>query len=82
MLTELHADLCSCHASPFEVCVLVAVDERGEDEFSEEICRRCNGKRQRRCGGRSVQLPDWVVNKIKRQHIIALTWVTKMKFLS
>ena len=29
-----------------------------------------------------MQLPDWVMNKIKRQHIIVLTWVTKMKLLS
>ena len=71
---ELHADLFSRHASPLEVCVFVAVDERGEDVVSDEICRRFNGKQQRRRrGGRSVQLPNWVMNKIKRQHIIALT---------
>ena len=30
--------------------------------MSDEICRRCNGKQQRRRrGGRSVQLPDWFV---------------------
>ena len=27
--------------------------------MSDEICRRCNRKQQRRRGGRSVQLPDW-----------------------
>ena len=46
------------------------------------ICRRCNGKQQRRRGGRRVQLPDWVMNKIKKQHINALTWVTKMEPLT
>ena len=46
--------------------------------MSDEICRRYNEKQQRRRrGGRRVKLPDWVLNKIKRQHIIALTWVTK-----
>ena len=68
----MHADLFSRHASPLEVDVFVAVDERGEDVMSDEICRRCNGKQQRRRGGQSVQLPDWVMNKIKRQHIIAI----------
>ena len=29
-----------------------------------------------------MQLPDCVMNKIKRQHSMALTWVTKMKPLS
>ena len=84
-MAELHTYLFSRHASPLpaEVCVFVAVDERGEDVVSDEICRGCNGKQQRRKrAGRSVQLPDWVMNKIKRQHIIALTWVTKMKSLS
>ena len=43
------------------------------------ICRRCSGEQQiRRCGGRSVQLPAWVMNKIKKQHIGALTLVTKL----
>ena len=52
----------------------MAVDETSEDVVSDEICRRCNGKQQRRRhGGQSMQLPDWVMNKIKRQHIIALT---------
>ena len=83
MLAELHADVFSRHASPSEVCVFVAVDEKGEDVKSDEICRRCNEKQQRRRrGGRSVQLPDWVMNKIKRQPVTALTWVTKMKSLS
>ena len=59
-LVELHGDLFSRHASPLEVYVFVAVDERGEHALSDEICRRCNGKQQgRRRGGRSVQLPDW-----------------------
>ena len=56
---ELHADLFSHHASPLEVYVFLAVDLRGEDVMSDEICRRCNGKQQRRRrDGRSVQLPD------------------------
>ena len=44
----------------------MAVDKRGEDVMSDEICRRNNGKQERRGGGRSVQLSDWM-NKIKRQ---------------
>ena len=52
----------------------MAVDETDEDVMSDEICRRCNGKQQRRRrGGRSVHLPDWVISKIERPHIIALT---------
>ena len=39
-LAELHSDLFSCHASPLESYVFVAVDERGEDVMSDEICRR------------------------------------------
>ena len=79
----LHADLFSRHTSPVEVYVFLAVDERGEDVMFDEIGRRCNGKQQRRRrGGRSVQLPDWVMNKIRRQHNIDLTWVTKVKSLS
>ena len=34
-----------------------------------------NGKIKRR-GGQSGQLRDWVMNTIKRQHSIALNWVT------
>ena len=38
----------------------MVVDDRGEDVWSDEICRRLNGKQQRRRrGGRSVQPPDW-----------------------
>ena len=49
----------------------MAVDETGEDVMSDKICRRNNGKQERRRrGGPSVQLPDWVMNKIKRQHVI------------
>ena len=33
ILAELHADLSSGHASPLEVYVFVAVDERGEDRY-------------------------------------------------
>ena len=40
----------------------MAVDERGEDVMSDEICRRRNRKQtRRRRGGRSVQLLDWVI---------------------
>ena len=46
MFPELHADLCSRHASPLEVYVFVAVANRGEDVMSDEICRRFNGKQQ------------------------------------
>ena len=44
LLDQFRADLFSRHASPSEVCTFVAVDERGEDVISHEICRRCNGK--------------------------------------
>ena len=45
----------------------MAVDERGEDVVSDEICRQRNRKQQRRRrGGLGVQLPDWVINIIKR----------------
>ena len=82
MIIELHRDLFSRHTinSPLEGCVFVAVDERCEDVMSDEICRRYNGKlERRRRGGRCVQLLDWVMDKIKWQHIIVLAWVTKMK---
>ena len=82
-LTESHGDLFSRHDSPVEVCVFVAVDERGEYVMSDEICRRCDRKQQRRRrGGGRVVFPDWVMNKIKRQHTIALTWVTKITLSS
>ena len=48
LLAELHGVLFSHHASPLEVYVFVAVDERGEHAMSDEICRRFNGKPQRR----------------------------------
>ena len=59
---ELHADLFSRHVSPLEVHVFVAVDERGEDVMSDEICRRCNekqeirrrGQRERRTKAREI----------------------------
>ena len=61
-LAELHGDLFSRHASPLEGYVFVVVDDRGEDVLSNEICRRCNRKQQRRRrGGRTVQPPDWFV---------------------
>ena len=70
-MPELHADLSSRHASPVEVYGFVAVDERGEDVMSDEICHRCNGKQRRRSRGRrKVQLPDWIMNNIKKQDII------------
>ena len=68
-LAELHTDLLSRHARPLYVRVVVADDERSEDVTSHEICRRYNGKQQkRRRDGRGVQLPDWAMNKIKRKH--------------
>ena len=58
-LAGLHGDLFSRHACPMEGYVFVAVDERGEDVMSDEICRRNNEKQERRRrGGRTVQLPD------------------------
>ena len=68
LLAELHGDMFSHPASPLqvEVYVFVAVDERGEHITSDEICRPCNGKQQRRRrGGRKMQLPGWVMNKAK-----------------
>ena len=82
LLAETHANLFSRLAGPLEVSVFVVVDERGEDVMSDDICHRCNGKQERRRGGQNVQLPDWVTNKIKRQHIVAFVWVTIMKSLS
>ena len=85
VLPELHADLFSRHASSLEFCVLwPSTKEVYVYVMSDEICRRCSGKqRRRRRGGWSAQLPDWIMNKIKRQHIIiALTWVTKMRSFS
>ena len=60
LLAELHADVFSRLASPLEVYVFAAVDERSEHGMFDEICRRCNGKqlRSRRDGG-SMELPDW-----------------------
>ena len=43
--------------------MFVAVDEKGEDVMSDKICHRCNGKQQRRRGGRNVQLLNWVMNE-------------------
>ena len=68
-LPELHADLLSRHASPLQAYVL----------WRPKICyvRRdlslCNGKQQtRRRGGRSVQFPDWVMNKVKGSKLLLL----------
>ena len=76
-LPELHGDLFSRHASPLEVYVCVAVGERGEDVMSDEICRRCNGKQQRRRrGGRSVHLPDWfMMLHSSSRHLCMYTYV-------
>ena len=39
---------------------------------TNEICRRCNGKtRKRRRTGRTVQLPDWVVNNPKATYYLS-----------
>ena len=73
---KLHGDLFSRHASPLEVYVFVAVDERGEHALSDEICRRCNGKQQgRRRGGRSVQLPDWFMIQHSSRHVCTYAYV-------
>ena len=58
--------LVQLYASPVDGRAFVAVNERGEDVMSGEICRRNNGKHETRRGGQSVQLPDWVLNKIKK----------------
>ena len=50
----MHADLFSHHASTLKKYVFVAVDERGEDVTSDDMCRRCNDKQQiRRRGQKS-----------------------------
>ena len=66
----------------FEVCVFVAIEERGGDVISEEICRQCNGKQQEGGVAAEVCSSQTGMNKVERQNIIALTWVTKMKSLS
>ena len=50
----------------------MAVVEIVADAVSDEICRRRNGKQQRRHGGRSVQLPDWVMNKSNGEVLLLL----------
>ena len=57
---------------PLHVCIFVAVDERGEDVMSDEICHGCNGKQSRRRDGRNVQLLDWVMNKLKGNILLLL----------
>ena len=54
----------------------MAVANRGEDVVSDEICRRLNGKQQkRRQSGRSVQLPDWFMIRFfeTRMHVYVRT---------
>ena len=57
----------------------MAVDERGEYVMSDEICRRCNGKQQRRRrGGRSVQLPDWfMILRSSSRHLCSYTYALR-----
>ena len=76
-LAELHGDLFSRHVGPLELYVFVAVDERGEHVMSDEICRRCNRTQQgRRCGGRSVQLPDsFMILHSSSRHLCTYTYV-------
>ena len=79
-LTESHGDLFSRHDSPVEVCVFVAVDERGEYVMSDEICRRCNVKQQGRGGGgRSVQLPDSFMILHSSRHLFTYTYVLSIR---
>ena len=75
-MAELHADLFSRHASPLDVYVFAAVDDRSEDVMSDNIFRRCNGKQQRRRrGGRSVQLSNWfMILHSSSRHLS--TWYT------
>ena len=55
----------------------MTVDERGEDVMSDEICRRCVGKHERRRrGGRSVQLQDWfMILHSSSRHLCTCTYV-------
>ena len=70
---EFYAGLLSRYASPIEICVFAAVDERGEDVISDNLCCLCSGTQQRRKrGDRSAQLPDSVINKNKKQHMSVL----------
>ena len=78
-MVELHADLFSRRASPLEVYVVVTVDDTSEDVLPDEICRRCNGKHQRRRrGDRTVQLLDWFMNlHSSSTHICTYTYVLR-----
>ena len=72
ILAELHSDVCSRYASPVEVNAFAAIAERNKHYvLSNEICRQCNGKQQRKIrGGRSVKLPDLFMFRTLR-HIFA-----------
>ena len=52
----------------------VAVDERGAICYvwRDLVAGTTENSQKRGRGGRSVQLPDWVINKIKRQVIVAM----------
>ena len=80
IVAELHADLFSRHASPLKVCIFLTVDECCEDVMSDEFCRRCHGKQQRkRRGGRSVQLADWfmILHSSSRRFVRVRTYYAR-----
>ena len=77
LLAELHADLFSLHAIPFlEVCIFLWWSTKKEVKMlcpTRFVVGATEIQLRRRRGGRNVQLPGWVRNKIKRQHIITLS---------
>ena len=81
-LPELRSDLSRPCDRPVGATVFVEVDERAEDDMSDQICHPCNRKQIMRRGGGKVKLSHWVMNKLKGLRIMAPTWVTKMKSLS
>ena len=63
--------------------MFVAVDERGEDVMSDENCRRCNEKQEKKEAWRpKCAAPRLGYEQDQKQHIIALTWVTQMNSIS
>ena len=75
---ELHADLFSRHASPSDVCVMW----RSTEEVNIACPTRFVVDATENSKEGVAADPDWAMNKIKRQHTIAHTWVTRMKSLS
>ena len=74
-MSELHGDLFSRHATSWSFGRLCFCDSPGKRRrcYVPRIFRWNNGGQERsRRGRRSVQLPEWVMKKAKRQHIIII----------